>query len=111
MISQVVEIENPAQLAEMISTEKRVVCVEYTAAWCRPCQIIKPQIDQLSTIYKDKMVIAKVDVDRFPGLAEQTGVRSMPTFVFYFDQKMIHSFSGSQMNKVQRAIDTVLAGL
>lgn len=111
IISHVVEIESRDQLAEMIQTEKRVVCVEYTATWCRPCQSIKPHIDELSAIYKDKMVIAKVDVDRFFKLSEEAGVRNVPSFKFYLDQKVIHTFQGSQMNKIQHAVDTATYGL
>ena len=110
VISQVVEIKNAEQLIDILTTEQRVVCVEYTAAWCRPCQMIKPHIDQLSSIYKDSMVIAKVDVDECPDLAHEAGVRSMPTFIFFLDQKRIHYFAGAEMNKIQRAIDTVTRG-
>ena len=53
------------------------------AAWCGPCRMVGPIIDEISTEYQDKAVVGKVDVDANQEFAAKYGVRNIPTvFVF-----------------------------
>jgi len=69
------------------------VLVDFWAEWCGPCKAIAPVLEQLSGELAGKLKIVKVNVDEAPELAQQFGIRSIPTlFVIkggtVVDQKM-----------------------
>ena len=59
------------------------VLVDFWAEWCEPCKMIAPVLEQIATEYKDKLRIAKVDVDSNQGTAMRYGVRSIPTLMLF----------------------------
>ena len=98
-ISKVVHINSSEQLKEIIDREKRVVCVKFTASWCRPCRMISPELDRLSVELQDKLAVLSVDVDQNPELTEEAGVRGMPTFAFFVEKKNVHTFAGADTQR------------
>lgn len=56
--------------------------VDFWAEWCGPCKMIGPVIDELGATYEGKAVVAKVNVDESPKIAEKFGVMTIPTIVF-----------------------------
>lgn len=64
-------------------TKSGVVLVDYWAAWCGPCKMSAPVLDQMSEEYAGKVTIAKVDVDKEPDLAARFGVMSIPTVILF----------------------------
>jgi thioredoxin 1 len=59
------------------------VLVDYTAAWCPPCQALAPVLDELAAEQADRLTIVSVDVDEHPDVAGRARVMSMPTMVLY----------------------------
>jgi thioredoxin 1 len=57
--------------------------VDFWAAWCGPCKMIAPVVDQLAKEHDGKLKIAKVDVDQNPTLATRFGVMSIPTLILF----------------------------
>ena len=56
--------------------------VDFYAGWCGPCRLLAPILEELADIYKDQIVVYKVDVDKCETLAEAYGIRSIPTMLF-----------------------------
>jgi thioredoxin len=57
------------------------VIIDFWAPWCGPCRMMAPHFEEASKNAKG-IVYAKVDVDAEPALAQQFGIRSIPTLVF-----------------------------
>src|SRR3989344_7494968 len=62
-----------------------VAMVDFWAAWCGPCRMAAPVIEELSEEYKDKVVVGKLDVDAEPEIAGKYGVMSIPTVILFRD--------------------------
>ena len=59
------------------------VVVDFTAAWCPPCDAIAPSLEALAEEMAGEVKIAKVDVDHDPEISTRYGIRSMPTLVIF----------------------------
>jgi len=77
--------------AEVIKSAIPVVA-DFWAEWCGPCRMIAPVLKELAKDYKDKLKVAKINVDEEPDLASRYGIQSIPTLLF---------FKGGQMVKQQ----------
>lgn len=69
---------------EIIKSDKPAL-VDLWAPWCGPCNAIAPIVEELAEEYKDKIKVAKLNVDDSPGTATNYGVRSIPTLLLFKD--------------------------
>ncbi len=61
------------------------VLVDFWAEWCAPCKMIAPALDELSEEFKDKLTVAKINVDDNPKTPSNYGVRGIPTLMLFKD--------------------------
>jgi thioredoxin 1 len=71
------------------------VLVDFWATWCAPCRAIAPALEDLATQYKGKVKIAKLDVDENQGIAQQYGIRSIPTLLMFKGGKVVEQLVGA----------------
>ncbi|MDR0517887.1 MAG: thioredoxin [Fibromonadaceae bacterium] len=91
---------------EKIIQSGKPVLVDFWAPWCGPCKALGPTIDNLSELYKDKAVVAKVNIDDVPELAIKLDVSSIPTVKFFKNGNEIESFTGAYpQSKYQKVLD------
>ena len=69
--------------AEVLEADGPVL-VDFTAAWCAPCRVMKPVLAELAS-ERDDLRVVQLDVDAEPGTAARYGVLSMPTFILFRD--------------------------
>ena len=97
--------------AELLDTTNKLLIVDFYATWCGPCKKIAPLLEQRSEKLADKNVkIIKVDVDEAKEIAELCKIESMPTIIFYKDQKRIEKIEGAYMDKIDNIIKSFLNG-
>jgi thioredoxin 1 len=75
------------------------VLVDFWAAWCGPCKMIAPIVEELATEYEGKLKIGKVDVDNHQKIAMQYGIRSIPTLLMFKGGKVVEQIVGAAPKK------------
>jgi thioredoxin 1 len=78
---------------EIVKSDKPVL-VDFWAPWCGPCRAIGPILEELALTYKDRIKIAKVNVDDNPKTSAAYGVRSIPMLLLFKDGKLLDTLIG-----------------
>jgi len=90
---------------EILESDK-VALVDFWAAWCGPCQMLGPVIEELAGDYEGKAVIAKLNVDENPGTASQYGIRSIPSLLVFKNGQVVDQMLGAlPKNQIAKKID------
>lgn len=77
---------------EILQSEKTVL-VDFWAAWCTPCKMLSPIIDQIAA-ERDDIKVCKVNIDQESALAMRYGVMSIPTLIVFKDGEIINKSIG-----------------
>jgi len=71
------------------------VLLDFWAAWCGPCRMLAPIVEQLAVDYSGRLKVGKVNVDEEEDLSGRHGVVSIPTLVVYKDGKIVNQKAGA----------------
>jgi len=107
-VAVVIDITSTEEFnAALAEAGDKLVVVDYSTSWCGPCKIIAPKFDEFSERYTD-VAFLKVMGDSSPSadkLMRSQGVRALPSFHFWKDNKQVDSISGAKTQALQDAIE------
>ena len=90
-----IDESNAAQLL-IDESHKRPVVVDFWADWCEPCKVLMPLLEKIANEYKGAFLLAKVNADDQQMIAQQFGVRSLPTVMVMQNGQPVDGFAGAQ---------------
>ena len=100
---------NHEQFDQIIRVEKKIALVEYSAPWCVYCRRIAPAFNKLAEQYADRMVVAQVNIDDEPGLAQEYQVELVPTLILYKDGEPVdHIVAPESKAKIEEFVQKYL---
>ena len=79
---------------QVVLQAKTPVLVDFWAAWCGPCRMVAPVVEELAKEYDGKVSFAKVDVDQNPKTASKYGIMSIPTLIIFKDGNPMSNIVG-----------------
>ncbi|MFD1645324.1 thioredoxin [Haloarchaeobius litoreus] len=88
-----VHVESQEHLQTLLADED-VVLVDFYADWCGPCQMLEPVVAEIAV--ETDATVAKVDIDELQGLAQENGIRGVPTLLLYADGELVERMVGVQ---------------
>ena len=83
MASDLIKHVSDASFEADVLQSSQPVLVDYWAEWCGPCKMIAPILDEVSASYKDKLTIAKMNVDENRDIPAKFGIRGIPTLMLF----------------------------
>jgi thioredoxin 1 len=78
-----------------------LVFVDFWAPWCAPCKIMMPVVEELASDFP-LVVVATLNVDDDPEIAQRYNVLSIPTFMVFKGGRVVEQFSGSMTKEALR---------
>lgn len=93
-MSNLINVNKESFESEVINSDKPVI-VDFWAEWCGPCKALAPILDEVATEVADAKVV-KVNVDESGELAQQYGIRGIPTLIFFKGGEVKSTLVGNQ---------------
>jgi thioredoxin 1 len=85
-----------ADFSSVVESESSgLVLVDFWAAWCGPCRMIAPALEQLAREYEGRARIVKLDVDANPATMMRFNVRSIPALLLFKDGEHVDMIVGA----------------
>jgi thioredoxin 1 len=82
--------------SDVAEKSSRYVLVDFWATWCGPCKMVAPVLDEIAGENKDKLTVAKLDIDANPSTARDYQVMSIPTMIVFQDGKPVKQIVGAK---------------
>jgi thioredoxin 1 len=95
MAGNTVDVTDETFKSDVLDSGKTVL-VDFWAAWCGPCRMVAPVLDEIAGENRDKLTVAKLDIDANPATARDYQVMSIPTMIVFQDGKPVKQIVGAK---------------
>ena len=88
---------------DQVVKQHQLLVVDCWAAWCAPCKMVEPIIEELASEYKGRITFGKLNVDFNQSVASRFGVMSIPTLLIFKDGELVRQKVGAQPKETLEA--------
>ncbi len=88
--------DNNFETEVLALSKEKPVLVDFWAAWCGPCKMLAPTVEQIAVEKGENLKVVKLDVDDNPGVAGKYGILRIPTLILFKDGKVAAQLVGNQ---------------
>ena len=98
--SLIIDVITDNFMTDVIEQSKETpVIVDFWAPWCEPCKQLTPIIERIIKEKNGKVILAKMNIDESPEVAQQLKIQSIPAVMAFHDGQPIDGFIGVQSEK------------
>jgi thioredoxin 1 len=109
MAEGIIELTSATWDIEVLKSQG-VVMIDFWAAWCGPCRIIAPTIEELAKEYAGKIKVCKLNTDENPDIASRYKIMGIPTVIFFKNGEKVDQIVGAVPKpQLKSRIDTFLS--
>jgi thioredoxin 1 len=94
-VANTVNVTDSSFTDDVLNSDKTVV-VDFWADWCGPCKMVAPVLDEIAGENKEKITVAKLDIDANPSTARDYQVMSIPTMIVFQGGKAVKQIVGAK---------------
>ena len=76
------------------ASKKKLIIVDFWADWCVPCNMLAPVLDKVVEGFKEKVALAKVNVDQCPQRANEYAINAIPAVKLFKNAAAVHEPAG-----------------
>jgi thioredoxin 1 len=109
MANDKVQVFTDANFQEAVLQAEKPVLVDFWAAWCGPCKMIAPVVNEIANEFDGKVIVGKINVDENNATAGKYSVMSIPTLLLFKDGKEVQRVVGyKSKNELSAIINNAL---
>jgi thioredoxin 1 len=94
-MSNAVQVTDSSFVDKVLTSDKPVL-VDFWATWCGPCKMVAPVLEEIAAENREKLTVAKLDVDANPNTARHYEVMSIPTLMLFKGGRPVKKIIGAR---------------
>jgi thioredoxin 1 len=95
MAGNAITVTDSSFATDVLSSDK-LVLVDFWAAWCGPCRMVSPVLEEIAAEHADTITLAKLDIDENPATARDYQVMSIPTMILFKGGEPVKQIVGAK---------------